>query len=267
MLTLAKNLGLSDELILKISSLDEKEVFALAEKCFSKGFHCLRKKKSTLSIAVILECGKRLKAFYDEKGIDEKIYYDTLSDIKIWAEKSENGRKFNYGWLQNHVKGELFRLGRLQFQIYPCRNKTLLYGKLPFSCGDNLIYVHIPEGEKLSYEMCKESFKKANIFFEAFFGEYKYSYYFCESWLIFEGNKEFMKSDSNILSFASLFSHAYSVKIDAQAIERIFGKRHIFIKNYPEKTSLQKSAKAYMKKGGKMGIGIGYIYKDSIREL
>jgi negative regulator of flagellin synthesis FlgM len=54
-----------------------------------------------------------------------------------------------------------------------------------------------------------------------------------------------MKADSNILKFSSMFNHAYSIKIDEQAIERIFGKRQLFKKNYPENTSLQKSAKAY----------------------
>lgn len=262
MLELAKSIGLSEKLISEISALDGKEVSLLSDKCLSKGFNCLRKKKNTLCTAVILECAKRARAFYDVKGIPENIYYDTFSDIKIWAEKCRKEKSFNYGWLQNHCKGELFRLGRLQFQVYPCRNKTLFYKKLPFSYGENLIYVHIPEGEKLTYESCVASLQQSKAFFSCFFPEYEYRYYFCESWLLFEDNKEFMKKDSNILSFASLFTHAYSVKIDAQAIERIFGKRRLFIKDYPEKTSLQKSAKAFMKSGGKPGIGIGYIDKE-----
>lgn len=264
MLELAKNIGLTESLISEISALDEKEVSSFADKCLEKGFHCLKKKKNTLCIAVILECAKRARVFYDKKGIPEKIYYDTFGDIKIWAEKCKEGKGFNYGWFSNHCKFELFRLGRLQFQLYHCKNKTLLYNKLPFSYGENLIYVHIPEGEKLSYEDCVVSLRESRSFFESFFPEYSYSFYFCESWLLFEGNKEFMKKDSNILSFASLFTHAYSVKIDAQAVERIFGRRRLFIRSYPENTSLQKSAKAYMKSGKKMGVGIGYIDKETV---
>lgn len=264
MTELAKRLGLSESLIEDISSLNEKEILALADKCCGGDFHCLRKKNNTLRIGVILECAKRARVFYDEKGMDEKIYYDTFSDIKIWAEKCSDGKKFNYGWLQNHCRCELFRLGRLQFQLYPCRNKTLVYKKLPFSYGESLIYVHIPEGEPLSSQKCEEAFLKSKTFFEIFFPEYEYRYYFCESWLLYEGNSRFMKKESNILSFASRFTHAYSVKIDAQAIERIFGRRRLFIKKYPESTSLQKAAKEFMKKGGKMGVGIAYIDKKSI---
>ena len=53
----------------------------------------------------------------------------TMSDIKIWCEKADNKGIREYMWFKNHLKFELFRLGRLQFQIYPCKNKTLLYNK------------------------------------------------------------------------------------------------------------------------------------------
>ena len=185
-----------------------------------------------------------------------------MSDIKIWCENNRNKGLKNYGWLSNHVRCELFRLGRLQFQLYPCKNRTLIYKKLPFDYGESLVYVHIPQGEKLSAEECIRSFEMAEEFFKKYFPDYNYRYYFCESWLLYEGNKEFMKEDSNILKFASMFTHAYSVKIDEQAIERIFGKRRFFKKHYPENTSLQKNAKAYMQKGGRLGVGIGYIYKS-----
>ena len=66
-----------------------------------------------------------------------------------------------------------------------------------------------------------------------------------------------MADNSNILKFMSLFDICYSVKIDKQAIERIFGKRKFLKKNYTEKTSLQKRAKQYILKGNQLGMGIG----------
>ena len=182
-----------------------------------------------------------------------------MSDIKIWCEKTGNKGIKQYMWLQNHVKFELFRLGRLQFQIYPCKNKTLLYNKLPFKFGDNLIYIHIPEGEKLSEDKCKESLSLARVFFNKYFPDFNYDYFFCESWLLFEGNRDFMKNDSNIVKFMSLFNHCYSVKIDVQPIERIYGKRELFKKKYSENTDLQRRVKAYMLSGNKLGFGIAVI--------
>ena len=262
MLELARKLKLDKKLIKELELLDEKEILLLSEKCLNKGFSLLKKKNDTKRLGVILSCAVKAKEQYEKAGISDEIYFDTMSDIKIWCENNSNKGLKNYGWLKNHVKLELFRLGRLQFQLYECKNRTLLYNKLPFSYGEKLIYVHIPQGEKLSYDEYRKSFEMAEIFFSKHFPDYNYKYYFCESWLLYEGNKDFMQENSNILKFSSMFTHAYSIKIDEQAIERIFGKRRFFKKNYPENTSLQKSAKAYIQKGGKLGVGIGYIDKS-----
>lgn len=66
-----------------------------------------------------------------------------------------------------------------------------------------------------------------------------------------------MAEESNIIKFMSLFDICYSVKIDEQAIERIFGKRKLLKKNYAERTDLQRRAKRYMLSGKRLGIGIG----------
>lgn len=266
MINLAEKLNLNENLIQNLNNLNEKDlkrIILCTGKCAEGSFSCLKKENDLIRLAVILQCAVKVKEKYLSAGISEKIYYDTMSDIKIWCERNQNRGLENYDWLKNHVSFELFRLGRLQFQLFPCNNKTLLYSKLPFSYGEKLVFVHIPEGEKLLKERCIESFKKANSFFKQFFPDYEYRYYFCESWLLFDGNKNFMQKDSNILSFASLFSHCYSLKIDEQAIERIFGKRRLIKKSYPENTYLQKSAKEYMLEGNKLGIGVGVIDRTS----
>ena len=102
----------------------------------------------------------------------------------------------------------------------------------------------------------------ADEFFSKYFSEYNYKYYFCESWLLFDGNREFMAEDSNIVKFMSLFDICYSVKIDVQAIERIYGKPKLFKKKYNENTDLQKRAKTYMLEGNKLGIGVGVIDRN-----
>ncbi len=265
MTELAKEIGLSEGIIKRLNELSGKEkirVKRCAAQCIGGNFSCLKKENDIIRLAVILSCAVKAKDKYDSMGISEEVYYDTMSDIKIWCENNGNKGLKNYGWLKNHVKCELFRLGRLQFQIYPCKNRTLNYKKLPFDYGENLIYVHIPQGEKLEKERCIESIRSAGEFFAKHFPDYGYRWYFTESWLLFEGNREFMAENSNILAFASLFEHCYSVKIDEQAIERIFGKRRIFKKNYPENTSLQKRAKEYIIKGNRLGAGIGVIDRN-----
>ena len=115
--------------------------------------------------------------------------------------------------------------------------------------------------EKLDKQKCEESIDMARRFFEVYFSEHNYEYFFCESWLLFEGNRDFMAGDSNIVKFMGLFKDCYSMKIDVQAIERIYGKRKLIKKNYSENSDLQRRAKAYMLDGNKLGIGVAVIRK------
>ena len=260
MINLAKEIGLDPTVISRLSSLTPKEnkkAEALAAKCLEGDFSCLKRENYLIRLAVILVCAVRARKEYEKRGIPDSIFLDTMSDIKIWCENADNKGIKNYGWLKNHLRLELFRLGRLQFQLYECKNPTLNYKKLPFSYGERVIYVHIPQGERLGREKCLESFKMAEEFFQKHFPDYEYKRYFCESWLLYEGNKDFMAEDSNILAFASLFDHCYSMRVDVQTIERVFGKRRLFKRNYPESTALQRSLKKYMLSGGRAGIGIG----------
>lgn len=262
MVELAKKIALDQTVINEIEALSKDKktyIDSLAEKCMKRGFHILKGKSPMTALAVILKLAVDVKEKYDKYGINEKIYYDTMSDIKIWCEKTGNKGVREYMWFKNHLNFELFRLGRLQFQLYPCKNKTLLYNKLPFKYDDNLIYIHIPEGEKLDTQKCEESIDMARRFFDVYFSEHNYEYFFCESWLLFEGNKDFMANHSNIVKFMGLFKNCYNMKIDIQAIERIYGKRKLLKKNYSENTDLQRRAKAYMLNGNKLGIGVAVI--------
>lgn len=120
MLDLAKKIALKQTVINKIEVLMDSRkpyIIGLADKCIERGFHILKGKSPMIALAVILKLAVDVKEKYDKAGIDEKIYYDTMSDIKIWCEKTGNKGIKEYMWLQNHLKFELFRLGRLQFQI------------------------------------------------------------------------------------------------------------------------------------------------------
>ncbi len=264
MLELAEKIGIYKNTLVELEKFFSEageEIDRCCDKCLGKGFHCLKRRSPLFRLAVILTLAVRVRERYRDLGIGEKIYYDTMSDIKIWYDKTGGKGIENYGWLKNHVKAELFRLGRLQFQLYESKNRALRYDRLPFNLGDKVIYVHIPEGEPLKKEECEKSFDLAREFFSAHFPSFDYKCFFCESWLLYEGNRAFMAKDSNIVAFMGLFEIASNIKIELQAIERIFGKRRLLKKNYPENTSLQKRAKAYMLEGNRLGVGIGFREK------
>lgn len=261
-------IGLDEGLRNKVISLyskDKNRIDNLCKKCRYKGFSALIKENDLTKLCVCIKYAvSYTKQRYSEIGISDEIFTGTMQDINIWCKNNDNKGLKNYAWIQNHLKCELFRIGRLQYQLFVCNNTTYDYDMLPFEKGDNTIFVHIPQGEKLEYAKCIESLKNAKAFFEKFFKNYEYRFFICESWLLFEDNWLFMKPSCNILQFQSLFDIVMSVPIGSQAIERIFGKRRLIKKSYPENTSLQRSAKQFIMSGGKLGVGLGIIDKYEV---
>ncbi len=214
-------------------------------------------------LAAVMLRAKDTLDLYRKKGISDKVFYDTMSDITIW---NENFRKKtglvgldNIGWIQNHLNCKIFRLGRLQFQPFPfylppyvIRNKKQ---DINIRIGAKVLNVHIPQGEKLLKEECEKSFAEA----EVFFSDYPYEAFICDSWLLCERNREFMSEDSNIIRFSEMFVLLGSSDFSSQTIERVFGKKEKNPELYPENTSLQKQCKAYLLSGGKPGTGFGII--------
>lgn len=264
---LLEYLRLDEQLKQKVIQLFEKReshIAALAKKCNAGKFDCLHFQDDLTRLAVMLVCAESTYSRYVDLGIDKKIFFDTFDDIRIWCENNANRGLKNYGWIKNHISCELFRIGRLQYQLFTCNNRMLKYDLLPFDYGEQLIYIHIPQGEKLVYSDCVKSINMAKQFFEKIFPDWEYRFFFCESWLLYGENWQFMEPSSNILQFSSLFDIVYSVNLDHQAIERIFGKRKWNKKKYQEHTSLQRNAKEYLLNGGKLGIGIGVIEKNLV---
>lgn len=265
---LANKINLNSELKNKVLSLVERDrakLISLCKKADNDNFKSVFAKNDMNKLAVALLYSVEFTyPKYQKAVISDEIYFETMKDIAVWCENNNNKGLKNLPWIKNHLNFDLFKIGRLQFQIYKCDNRTLNYDLLPFNFGENLIYVHIPQGEKLVYAECVNSLKNAKSFFGEYFPNYDFDYFFCESWLLYGENWQFMNSSSNILQFSTLFDLVYSVEDDRQAIERIFGKRQLIKSKYQENTALQRSAKRFMQNGGKLGVGIGILFKGDI---
>lgn len=265
---LANKINLNSELKNKVLSLVERDrakLISLCKKADNDNFKSVFTKNDMIKLAVALLYSVEFTyPKYQKAVISDEIYFETMKDIAVWCENNNNKGLKNLPWIKNHLNFELFKLGRLQFQFYKCNNKLLDYSLFPFDYGEKVIYVHIPQGEKLVYAECVNSLKNAKRFFGEYFPNYDFDYFFCESWLLYGENWQFMNSSSNILQFSTLFDLVYSVEDDRQAIERIFGKREIIKSKYEEKTTLQRNAKRFMQNGGKLGVGIGILNKNDI---
>lgn len=220
-----------------------KKAFLEEEEIFLKN---LDKNKEKLALYLYTsfaldlkeEIKKDIKVYTLDKGFDvEKIYYDTISDIRIWQEvyqrRSADTGLIELAWVANSIKGRIYRLGRLQFEAD--KNKKI-------------IHIHIPEGERLQIEECENSLSMARQFFE------NYEYFDCLSWLLSPKILDLVGKDSGIRSFQSLFE-IKEIRYDMkQATQRV-------LEDAPSKkeTSLQKKLRQYLKTNTDPGMGYGII--------
>ncbi|MGI5894485.1 MAG: acyltransferase domain-containing protein [Candidatus Merdivicinus sp.] len=184
-----------------------------------------------------------LKERYQKLGISEQIYRDTRSDLEIWR---GNCRRMygvdglaNYRWLQNHLDLKLFRLGRLQFE--PVVNE-----------GRIALNVHIPQGEPLVYEACRESYRQAYAFYHGMTDRFV-----CHSWLLSPVLQELLPESSNIVRFQKDFEITHYDPNDRQCEERVFGEISDDYGSYPQKTSLQRAVREKLLRGEPIGAAQG----------
>lgn len=198
---------------------------------------------SALYIYLNLACD--VHKAYDQHGISDEIYFATFRDLTVWCRhyyRKEGKYGFlQYRWLEHHLTLRLLGLGRLQFEIVHTES------------GKKALRVHIPEDGPLSESLCDEAFTKAR----AMFPDYKL--FEIHSWLLYPGLKNVLPPESNILKFQQRFT-LESVDYDSDEAEvRIFGKKEADPSVYPENTSLQRRAKAYVLQGERLGCGYGTI--------
>lgn len=202
---------------------------------------------------------------YMEQGISETIFFDTFQDIRFWCENSE--REFGtmglavYEWFYRHIDMVLFRLGRLQFEIMEMEHSVVSmknegedFAVLPLKevrieKGTNVINIHIPQGEPLTWEGCEKSLETARDFW----GSDKP--YVCHSWLLYPGLDKVLSEQSNIREFRKHFRVLQTDYKEREAEWRVFGKVLKNVVDYPEETSLQRRVKEYLLSGKSLGNG------------
>lgn len=191
---------------------------------------------------------------YQRKGVEEQIFWDTFADLHFWCENYY--REYGvygigaYDWFWRHMDMTVFRLGRLQFEQMKMEY-SVGQGEDCIKKGTPVINIHIPQGEPLKWERCRESIAEA----QRRFGRERP--YVCHTWMLFPQLIECLAPSSNILEFQK---HFHLLEIDfkeKEAEERLYGKVLEHVSEYQEQTSLQVEAKKYLMSGRCLGNGWG----------
>ena len=227
----------------------------------------------TKNLDFILSCTPRMYELYEEEGIDEEIYWESMIDLRCKLLECMECKgvpgTFVGGWFNGWFRLTRFALGRFQYDI-TCYN----FGKaVELPCGETLLpgtpiaNMHIPSsGVPLTDEVRNDSYRKAFNFLSKRFNSNKV-YLCCSSWLLFGGHYDFLPAHSNILKFMNDFHLTASVEKDTFGDNwRLFG--HYAdgeLQNLPEDSSLRRAYKKWLLEGNKTGSGWGcMLIKDGV---
>lgn len=247
-----------------------RDLFWNDEEVFFDRLDSMRDRAECYRVALYLYTKWAVEVYpeYKKLGLSDRIYFDNFRDFKIWYDVCEKYYGVQgireYNWVHLAIKLKIFRLGRLQFEPAVTDEEISFDGGV-IPKGTAVLEVHIPEGCNLLSKEVQESFELSKVFFWEHF-QTKYEYYHCESWLLAREDHEFMKEGCNILQFQRWFRVYKEVYDERQAEARVFGWRIMNPGDYPEDTSLQKSLKAYLLKGGSVGMGCGISLGRSFSE-
>ena len=151
---------------------------------------------------------ERLHKLYNEKGIDDTIFYNTMLDLRYKFEECKLVHNqigtFVPKWYKGFFEMKIFALGRLQFEINHTWFDCKVNGKT-IPKGTKVLSVHIPRtGTKLEHSLVLESYKNAKQFFKDEFNED--IIFICNSWLLYPWNRTVLKDGSNLALFYDDFT-------------------------------------------------------------
>lgn len=198
------------------------DLFYKDEEAFFELLHNEYNEKYLEILYIYINLAIKLYGMYIEEGIDLSVYFDTIDDIRIWAntcvkETGVYGLKEIY-WLNEHLRMRIYKLGRLQFQKREAKEFIQLVKKHnleKYVKSDYFYFVHIPEGERLSYELVQDSYQRAVKF-------YKDDMIFAaESWILSDKMDMLFAPESNLMKFKNDFI------VLSQTIEENHIKRYL----------------------------------------
>ncbi|WP_159775715.1 acyltransferase domain-containing protein [Streptomyces sp. HM190] len=275
----------NDLLALRRTLLEDEEATALLGRCFRGVVRDMGKIGKGLGLRPFpLESGPlgryfpvyvfvaalpHVRAYHRERGIPEDVSRRTLADLGrglvLHRRRYGVGGLVAPGWFSLHFHGELFQLGRLQFQRTRLGGRegvALAAAGLPLRPGDHCLDLHIPDyAGPLTPEACDRSLALAREFFPRYFPTERYTAACCHSWLLDPQLKRYLPADSNIVRFQERFdiSSGNGEPEDALPLRFVFGDPDLPVETLPRRTRLERVVADHLRAGGHWYSGHGWF--------
>lgn len=220
-------------------------------------------------LAVTLAAAGYTREAYRSCGISDEIWMATmgclrrfLEETRVVLERWAYDRGF---WTWRQTGCLLFRLGALEFEYCPPGEGE----HRPEHLRDvPVLNVHIPSDAVLTREELNRSYLWAEGFFAGeaapFCRQGRPEAILCGSWLLAPALEKLLPKGSAILRFGADYSRYMTEEDNTEFYRWLFNSpTPVPAEDLPERTSLQRKAKAYLADGGKIGMACGeYIASE-----
>lgn len=210
-----------------------------------------------------------VRAHHRERGIPPQVARRTLADvgrnIAVHRRCYGTGGILRPRWLSLHFHGELYQLGRLQFQrgrIGTWTSGSIAAEGLEPGAGDPGLGLHIPDFlGPLTPKACDRSLALAREFFARHYPEEPYAVVTCGSWLLDPQLKQYLPRDSNIVCFQERFriSHLPTEPEDQTPLRFVFGNGDTPLDRLPRRTVLERAVVDHLRDGGHWYVAHGWF--------
>ena len=218
--------------------------------------------KYTAELLIFMCLTKKLEKEYEKRGLEKKIYRDTVLDLKYKTEECKLVKgivgTFVAEWFFKFFDMTRFALGRLQFQINAF-GRTYEKDGVVLTPQSKVMDTHIPRSlQPLTPESCEESFALAKRFFADEIGEV--CAFVCHSWLLYPEHKTMLSPKSNVFRFMERFDIMESgINKRGSDLWRLFDTDEKDPEKLPADSSMRRAYVSHLKNGGSVGWGFGVL--------
>ncbi|MEU1405125.1 acyltransferase domain-containing protein [Streptomyces sp. NPDC005728] len=222
-----------------------------------------------LAVYVFVAAVPRTLGYHRERGIPSEISRRTLADLgrHMTVHRRRHGRAGVQSprWLAHHFRGELYQLGRLQFERARLERRcapVIAAAGLDAAPGMPCLDLHIPDFHgPLTPSACDRSLALAREFFDLYFPEEQAEAVLCHSWLLDAQLKRYLPAQSNIVRFQERFRIARqdTEPADTEPVQFVFGDPDLPVAQLPRRTSVERAVGDHLRVGGHWYVGHGWF--------
>lgn len=224
--------------------------------------------KFSLHFIFLINCTDIILEKYKAEGLSEELFWHTMEDLRYkllecYEVKGVWGT-FVGTWFAGFFDLSRLALGRFQYELSDFGREKYDKAGVVLTKDSPVYNFHIPSsGQPFDPQARLESYRLAYDFYGCK-EKGEPIILVCNSWLLYEGHREFLPEKSNILSFMNDFDIIESWEKDEFGDAwRVFGGKHeLPMEQWPEDTSMRRAFKKRLLEKGKTGGGYGVIVFD-----